>query len=148
MLCNRYPTIQTEILPSLLTVNQAKFQDASQETNHPEKPLLCLLKVLVVLRSPETHYSPEGEQQSPVCKQVEIPCSYRGLWMPLKTLAAMHPEVCMFACDGEERDQDSRGWVNEGRFEHIYGLRELAEGTYWKIQSERRELKEKSPGVE
>ena len=68
--------------------------------------------------------------------------------MPLKTLAAMHPEVCMFACDGEERDQDSRGWVSEGRFEHIYGSRELAEGTHWKIQGERRELKEKSPGVE
>ena len=58
----------------------------------------------------------------------------------------MHPEVCMFACDGEERDQDSRGWGSEGRFEHIYGLRELAEGTHWKIQGERRELKEKSPG--
>lgn len=66
--------------------------------------------------------------------------------MPLKTLANMHPEVCMFACDGEERDQDSRGWGSEGRFEHIYGLRELAEGTHWKIQGERRELKEKSPG--
>lgn len=34
--------------------------------------------------------------------------------MPLKTLANMHPEVCMFACDGRERDQDSRvGGVRE-----------------------------------
>lgn len=66
--------------------------------------------------------------------------------MHLNTLAAMHPEVCMFACDGEERDEDSRGCVSEGRSEHIYGLRELAKGTYWKIQSERRELKEKVQG--
>ena len=65
-----------------------------------------------------------------------------------KNTGSMNPEVCMFACDGEERDQDSRGWVSEGRFEHIYGSRELAEGMHWKIQGERRELKEKTPGVE
>lgn len=41
---------------------------------------------------------------------------------------------------------DSRGWGSEGRFEHIYGLRESCRGNDWKIQGESERIERKSPG--
>lgn len=59
-------TLQIEILPFLQTENQAKFQDVGQEANHPEKPLPVSLPSESTPYSLKTHYSPAGEQQTPV----------------------------------------------------------------------------------
>ena len=68
--------------------------------------------------------------------------------MPLETLAAIHPDICTFARDGEEGDQDSRGWVGEGRFEYIYGLRGI--GRVEALENTKREegIERKSPGAD
>lgn len=65
--------------------------------------------------------------------------------MPLKTLASMHPEVCMFACDGEERDQDSRGWGVWGKIWAYLWIKGTGRGALENTRWEER-IEEKSPG--